>query len=222
MVPGDKPGSASHDTWPFHPEVFLEPRVDTFHYVLHKSTGLAGSSAIEGPFPGSHIILKILQDGAQVCPSGLALDANIRGAGFLLSRGKWKLSPTMPRSAIWHLQFCGDFRKCVSHKFIIFLGPIHNSYDLAGQIGFLAFRFKELECSDLLWVPANLLLERELSFTDTFHLMITDPVFPGFTPLLGLHFLPSWEARLLWRWVLQGIFLPGILGPGCRAHGHLL
>ena len=82
MIPGDKPGSAPHNTWPLHPEVFWEPRVNTLHYVLHESTGPVGCSAIEGPFPGSHIILKVLQDRAKVCPPGLAPDANIHGASF--------------------------------------------------------------------------------------------------------------------------------------------
>ena len=52
MIPGNKPGSASHDTSPFHPEMFQEPRIDTFHYVLDKSTGPAGFFHLRGPLPG--------------------------------------------------------------------------------------------------------------------------------------------------------------------------
>ena len=110
----------------------------------------------------------------------------------------------------------------MSHKFIILYGPIRNHYDLAGQIGLLAFWFKELECSNLLWEPANLLLEGEVSLANTLFLMVTNPVFPGLASLTGFHFLPSRETSLPGRWLLLGIFFPSIPRPGCRAHGHLL
>ena len=136
MILGCKPGSTSHNTRPLYPEVFREPRVNTFHYVQHQSTGPAHSSAIQGILPSGHIIFTVLKDGAQVGPLGLAPDADIRKVGVFKSRSKWELSPTLSRSTIWHQQFHRNLRKWVGHEFIILHSPVRNCYDLARSASF--------------------------------------------------------------------------------------
>ena len=221
MIPGCKPGSTSHDAQPLYPEVFREPRVNTFHYVQHKSTGPADSSAIQGTLPSSHIIFKVLKNGAQVSPLGLALDVDIHRVGIFKSRSKWELSPTLSRSTIRHQQFRRNLQKWVGHEFIILHSPVCNCYDLASQVGFLPFRFKEPERPDFLRVPANLLFKSEVPLTNAFFLMVANSVFPGFTSLPGFHFLSSRETRLLGQRLFL-VFFPSILRPGCRPHGHVL
>ena len=194
MIPGCKPGSTSHDAQPLYREVFLEPRVNTFHYVTHKSTGPADYSAVQGTLLSGHIIFKVLKDGAQVSPPGLALDADIRRVAVFKSRSKWELSPTLSRSTLWHQQFRRNLWKWVGHEFIILYSPVRNCYDLASQIGFLPFWFKEPERPDFLQVPANLLFKSKVPLTNAFFLMVANPVFPGFMSLPAFHFLSSRET----------------------------
>ena len=221
MIPGCKPGSTSHNTRPLYPEVFREPRVNTFHYVQHKSTGPADSSAIQGTLQSSHIIFKVLKNGAQVSPPGLAPDVDIHRVGVFKSRSKWELSPTLSRSTIRHQQFRRNLQKWVGHEFIILHSPVHNCYDLASQVSFLPFWFKEPECPDFLRVPANLLFKSKVPLTNAFFLMVANPVLLGFTSLPGFHFLSSREAQLLGR-RLFFVFFPGIPGPSHGPHGHVL
>ena len=197
---GCKPGSTSHNAQPLYPKVFREPRVNTFHYIQHKSTGPSDSSTVQGTLLSGHIVFKVLKDGAQVSPPGLALDADIRRVGVFKSRSKWELSPTLSRSTIQHQQFRRNLQKWVGHEFIILYSPVHNCYDLASQVGFLPFRFKEPEHPDFLRVPANLLFKSEVPLTNAFFLMVTNPVF--------------WASCLLRASISSLVRKPDFLGKG--------
>ena len=155
MIPGSEPWFFANNIVPLHPVVFWEAWIDTFHNVEHEGTGSPGSSTIKGPFPGCHIILNVLKNGAKEYPHRLGPGSHIGNPNFFGGRQQRELTPGLQRTGVWGQQSSRDLRDWMGAQLVVLFHPISNGQHFASQVHIL-IQMEKPESSNFLVISVRL------------------------------------------------------------------
>ena len=134
MIPGSEPWCFANNIGPLHLVVFRETWVDMFHIVEYEGTGSPGSSTVKGPFPGCHIVLKVLKNGAKEYLHHLGPGSNIDNANFFSRWWQGELTLGLQRTGVRGQQSSRDLRDRMGAQLVVLFCPIGNVQHFASQV----------------------------------------------------------------------------------------